>query len=500
MHAENRFNLVDEPWLPIVDHGLVSLSQVFSNPALVAIGGNPVQKVAVLKLLLAVAQAAITPVDEAEWRELGINGLSEKCLEYLDRWHERFYLYGEKPFLQMPAISAAKQQRFGAVLPHISTGNTTVLNQSQVERSLENADKAMLIVCLMGFALSGKKTDNRVTLTPGYAGKTNAKGNASSSKPGPSIDYLGLLHSFVTGISLCETLWLNLLSREQIEQLKVFPIGLGDPPWEVMPVGEDCGVARRLRGSLMGRLIPVCRFCLLEETGIHYSEGLSHDNYKAGISDPTAAINYAGRVPKAIWVNPERRPWRELTALLSFLDQENANGFNNLMLRIGLDRSRDVAEAIAVWSGGIRVSSNAGEQFVSGTDDYVESLVWLPTSNLGTLWFAQLKAEMADLDGLEKVLYGRVLGYFKELKSDASKLAAQATNLFWQLCERDFQALVDSCGQDETSVSQRNKLRRGLAGYVHTAYDRHCPRETARQLDAWAKCRPDNLKYLSKGT
>ena len=50
---ERRFNLIDEPWLPIVDVGRVSLRQVFSEPSYRALGGNPVQKIALMKLLLA---------------------------------------------------------------------------------------------------------------------------------------------------------------------------------------------------------------------------------------------------------------------------------------------------------------------------------------------------------------------------------------------------------------------------------------------------------------
>ena len=47
----DRFNLIDEPWIPVVDKGLVSLKQVFSEPCLRALGGNPVQKIALMKLL-----------------------------------------------------------------------------------------------------------------------------------------------------------------------------------------------------------------------------------------------------------------------------------------------------------------------------------------------------------------------------------------------------------------------------------------------------------------
>lgn len=495
---ENRFNLIDEPWIPIADVGRVSLKEVFGHPEYRALGGNPVQKIALTKLLLAIAQAACTPEDEEAWRALGWQGMAERCRDYLQRWHGRFYLYGERPFLQMPAIASAALQSYGAVSPEIATGNTTVLTQSQVERPLDDAGKALLLVCLMGFALAGKKTDNSVVLTPGYAGKRNDKGKPSSGKPGPAMAHMGLLHSHFQGESLLQTLWLNLLTAQDIERSKRFPKGVGTAPWERMPEGEDCASASALRDSLLGRLVPLCRFCLLGEAGLHYSEGIGHANYKEGLADPTVAVDFGGKEPKALWVNPDKKPWRELTALLGFIEQDNHGGFDSLQLRTGLQRVRENVEHFAIWSGGLRVSSNAGEQYVSGSDDFVESLVWLHSDMLGRLWFEQLKTEMADLDGLAKALYGRVLAYFKEQKGEGDRLAGQASHLFWQLCERDFQALVDACEPDEEGRRQRQELRNRFARYAQQAYDRFCPRETARQLDAWAKCRPNTAKYLQQ--
>jgi len=495
---ENRFNLIEEPWIPVVDHGRVSLREIFTHPEYRSLGGNPIQKISVLKLLLAIAQAASTPKDDSEWRPLGEKGLAEQCLKYLEQWHDRFYLYGERPFLQLPAIASAKVQPFGAVLPEISTGNTTVLSQVQVQQEVDDGDKALLLLTLMGFSLSGKKTDNSVVLTPDYSGKRNEKGKPSTGKPGPALGHMGLLHSFLIGENLWSTIWLNLLTSPQIEQTNLYPEGLGQAPWECMPEGEGCPEAMKLKQSLMGRLLPVSRFCLLTEDGLHYSEGIAHPGYKEGVVDPSMAINYSGKEPKALWVNPEKRPWRELTALLGFFDQSDAQGFQSWQLRHSLDRARDVTDEFAIWSGGLRVSSNAGEQYASGSDDFVESQVWLDSDMLEASWFGQLKMEMDALDGLAKNLYGRVQGFFKEQTVDGSKAAAQATHLFWQLCERDFQELVYHCEQTEESAKRRQKLRQRFAGYVQQAYDKFCPRETARQLDAWARCRPNNSKYLKQ--
>src|SRR5690625_7984227 len=95
---ENKFNLIDEPWIPIADYGLISLRDIFSNNKYRELGGNPIQKIAIFKLLLAISQAAVTPSDEEAWQALGTEKLAHRCLTYLERWHDKFYLYGERPF------------------------------------------------------------------------------------------------------------------------------------------------------------------------------------------------------------------------------------------------------------------------------------------------------------------------------------------------------------------------------------------------------------------
>ncbi|HHM04188.1 MAG TPA: type I-E CRISPR-associated protein Cse1/CasA, partial [Gammaproteobacteria bacterium] len=321
MTTENRFNLIDEPWIPVVDVGRVSLRQLFDNPDYRALGGNPVQKIAVTKLLLAIAQAAATPADDEAWNEIGADGMAQACLDYLERWHDRFWLYGEQPFLQFPALEGSRLLSYGAVLPDIATGNTTVLTESQVEKTLSDADRAVLLVTLTGFGLAGKKADNSVVLTPGYTGKTKPNGKPTSGHAGALIGFMGYLHSFLHTERLRNTLWLNLFSQIQLDTLSFYPQGLGVPPWEEMPAGEDCPHARRLKESLMGRLVPLSHFCLLRDDGLHYSEGITHGAYKEGGIDPSVAINLSTKTPKVLWVDTEKRPWRQLTAILSFMAQ-----------------------------------------------------------------------------------------------------------------------------------------------------------------------------------
>ena len=503
---ENRFNLIDEPWIPVADVGRVSLKDIFSNPRLRALGGNPVQKIALTKLLLAIAQAAATPQDNDEWKAMGWQGMADKCLSYLSKWHDRFYLYGDQPFLQMPAISSAEVKSLGVLSPEISTGNTTVLTQSQKEPNVSDADKAITIIVQMGFGLSGKKTDNSIVLTAGYRGKQNDKGKAASGKAGVSVGHMGLLHSFWLGDSVVHSVWLNLFTHDDISESVMFPT-LGVAPWENMPIGEDDEIARALKESLIGRLMPLGKFCLLAENGIHYTDGIAHAGYLEGKADPTASVDFSQKKPKALWVNPSKRPWRELTSLLQFIEQGKAGGFETPQLKQTLKRVSRSAEQFAIWSGGLRVSSNAGEQYASGTDDYVQSEVWLHSSLLCGIFLEQLKLEMAQLEAIQKQLWAAVVRYFRQLsdidKSGSGKAqpfvanqAEKATSSFWQLCERQSQALIDACDSAEEAKVQRLQLRKTFISYAAQIFDQLCPNNSARQMDAWAQARPNFSKYL----
>lgn len=471
----HRFNLVEEPWIPIIGKDMVSLKQLFSCSDYNEIGGNPTQKISITKLLLAIAQSAHTPKDEEACRELGPQGIAKQCLTYLEKHKEKFWLYGERPFLQMPEIIKAKAQKLSAVLPEIATGNNPLVFEAQKERDLNDAEKALLILTLMGFALGGKKTDNSVSLTEGYE-------KPKTGKPGASVGYLGYLHNFVVGKNVQETIWLNLFTEEQLSKINAWPKGLGVAPWECMPKGEDCPVARGLKDSYLGRLVPLSRFCLLSDEGLHYSEGIHFTSHKEGGVDPSVGIDYSKKEWKASWVDPEKRPWRMITSFLSYLGKTKINSYECLFIREGLARAKWVP-IIGIWSGGLRVSSNAGEQFVSGSDDFVESKIYLSADSIGNdKQFWQIEEEMKLLDQFSETVRRSVLNYYQQLKVNGAKHTQIAVSLFWQLCEKYAQTLFQS--------NDPKCLRLKFKNIVEDVYNYHCPKQTARQISSWANHRP----------
>lgn len=523
---ENRFNLIEEPWIPVADYGRASLRDIFSKPDYQSLGGNPVQKIAVFKLLLAIAQAAATPADEKEWREVGAQGMAKKCLTYLDKWHDRFFLYGNKPFLQMPKIVEKIQDRTNARMaaantpakkkdaqvsglskgfgsgfyPDLPSENNTLLSHTLMERVLFEPEKALFLVALMNFSFGGKRVEADMTTLGGVK-----LGNRHSAKAGPSLGgYWGYLHSYVFADSIMENVWLNTLTVKNIEQIGRWESGLGVPVWEQMPITENDKIAEDYKKSYLATLVALSRFVQLEDSGVFYCEGLSYPNTKDGWYELSLTLDMSGKDIRVKYVDTERRPWRELDGLLSFSITGQSSGFECLGLKLALERARDCCQQVSFWSGGLRTSSNSGDQSVKQSDDFVESSVILEVEAIRQGGFVeQIKHEMNGLDDLAKVLYVRVHSYLKSFEPEKEKkkliwetVSKNATNMFWQLCERDFQTLVNSCDTTDEAKQARQQLRRKFARYQHQAYDHFCANETARQIDAWAQNRPNHYTYI----
>ena len=107
-------NAANDPWIPVTDSigqpGVVSLRQVFTEGAsLQDLAVRPHERVALMRLLICVAQAALDgPADSDAWEDLEEDQtpLVAAASRYLDRWQDRFNLFDpERPFLQFPGLT-----------------------------------------------------------------------------------------------------------------------------------------------------------------------------------------------------------------------------------------------------------------------------------------------------------------------------------------------------------------------------------------------------------
>ena len=116
MNDESAYNLIDEPWIPVLmrdgTNRPVSLGVLFAdtNGTIADLALNPYERVAVFRLLLCIAQAALGPErlkDDSGWLAAK-DAVGPVATDYLKKWHDQFFLYGNHAILQPDCIALAK--------------------------------------------------------------------------------------------------------------------------------------------------------------------------------------------------------------------------------------------------------------------------------------------------------------------------------------------------------------------------------------------------------
>ncbi|HEY3342164.1 MAG TPA: type I-E CRISPR-associated protein Cse1/CasA [Anaerolineae bacterium] len=233
-----NFNLIDEPWIPVVpcngpprDVSLCDAllrahewREVYDN--------SPLVTIALHRLLLAILYRALPARTEVEWDELWEELWKAKRLpeapivDYLDQWRDRFDLFSEThPFYQTAGltIGSATSSTDGASpvsrLAHeLASGNNATLfdHGHDIMIGISASRAARLLLAAQAFSMGGGISGNAV-LNEQQFRRPNAQH--------------GLLVSgvivWVEGDSLRETLLLNLTPEDM--QSNVLP------PWETPP-------------------------------------------------------------------------------------------------------------------------------------------------------------------------------------------------------------------------------------------------------------------------
>ena len=370
---QNHFNLIYENWIPVAGEGRVSLERIFKDSSLKGLGGTPIQKISVLKLLLGIAQAAYTPEDDEAWMRLGPEGMAEKCLKYLYEKEDRFWLYGDKPFLQMKGLSSikvnqkgkaiTKYKHFRPYLPDVSSTNDTILFNIQIDRALSDGDRTLLLISLMNYSPGGKRVEDIGPLYSEYAGK------GTSAKAGPSLGgFVGYLNTCLWSDTIINTVYANQFTKQSIKEMGFWQDLSIVPPWENMPKHENDAAAKRIQQSIYGSLCALSRFVLFTDDGMIYAEGLQYPSHKNGWRESFFSWN---NKEQFLWLDTEKKPWRNLVSLLNFPMNGNINSYQCPQVNFFWNRGRNKLPVMGIWSGGLQVRGTAGDQSVKQKDDFI---------------------------------------------------------------------------------------------------------------------------------
>lgn len=269
-----RFNLLDEPWIPVVTgtggSKLLSLGDVFRNARDLRCvrGESPVITAALYRLLLAfLHRVHAGPTCEDEWKDLWGSGPGIELLAAHEEEHrEAFWLLGgERPFFQCPALSEVDPKPASHLLLHRAKGNNTTLFDHTVDsdQPVLPADvAARWLVAVQLYDTGGIKTFHK-------------KPGRKSAKPGHGNLFGTVL---LEGETLWETLMLNALIYDPAAGL---PLSLGDPRdhavWEREdPPGPEPDEKARARGWARLLTLPSRNVLLhgVERDGVPHVDGV----------------------------------------------------------------------------------------------------------------------------------------------------------------------------------------------------------------------------------
>ena len=207
-----EYNLLDEPWIPvrlvdgtITDVGLLELLRRTTDIADLACE-LPTQSIAIQRLILAIAYRVATPRDTRDWvRQWEDGAPTEQMIEYLERWRDRFYLFGGRfPFMQVADLRTAKDAVSGlekliADVPNGEQFFTT--RHGRALACIPPSEAARWLVHAQAYDPSGIRS--------GAVGDSQVKGGKGYPIGPAWCGHLGLV--WLKGKDLDETLVLNLI-------------------------------------------------------------------------------------------------------------------------------------------------------------------------------------------------------------------------------------------------------------------------------------------------
>lgn len=489
-------NLTTDGWIPVVTERqetiLASLNDIYKHAKdYCDLALNPPQRISVMRLLICITQAALHgPKDEADWMKCESSIISES-LKYLAKHHDKFELYGNKPFLQVKGLTANEKKTLDKL--DFSSPSTSTLFEheaaSELIRPRTSAWKALNILTLLNFHTTGKV---------GQAIWNNKNYN-HSTYPTPCI---GLTHSFIKGENLLETIYLNLLTEEEVNNM---PNGKwGSPVWEQFPKTEnDSALIKNATETYLGRLVPFSRLILLEEQGTQCIIGPTPETIKfKGVPyfrepSTTVVLNEKDQAC-CMEMNSNKHIWRDLASVLA-ISASLDKGAPLTLRKVNKLASYIKKNSVDFWVGGLELGGQAAK-----LHDMAEWNLCIPLSffQTGTLDSYSKGVDLAE--NAEKHLENSVLEYYKIIVVKYRKildiqslksLKSKARIDYWQTLDNQYQVLIDIVANGKSLDDEWSKI---VYSAMCSAFDYACPHETPRQIQAYAQAKA--LLKLKKST
>ena len=477
--TDDPFNLVTSDWIPVrmADGAsrLVSLDAAFRNGRdIVDLDCAPHERIALTRLLVCITHAALgAPNSPADWGNFG-QDMATAVPDYLHHPDilPHFNLLGDGPRFLQVAVKNTKQEHLLAFLEFKFASNPTLFDHAAgEEREMSHDQLALNLLTFQNFFIGG---------CMGPAKNGGVTGN------GPALKFL---HTYLRGANLRESILLNLLDKSCVSNF-------GRPVWEhfkPQPI------------ALLPRLAPQPCNIWLTKTRMWISQGIEYPLETEGkpkkivFRDPYATIVARQDSVRFLRANPDKALWRDLYLILELKAIEK---YGEIAAPLNLISHASLlnCDHVSLWAGELI----KGEKAV--VVDAIESTFAVPTAMLKPegLTVYQAGVDYAEKQGLQ--ISHAVDEYIKsdsstsdrgikqlhasEKKSRTYKrrCIASAQRHYWHALDREYEVLLDLVGEGsslrfEERGNQWGDLVRSAA---RKAYEHACPRQTSRQIQAFA--------------
>ena len=490
-------NISTDPWIPVVwsdgRPGVVNLCEAFQKGRDIAdLALRPHERVAVMRLLVCVAQAALNgPRDRLEYQSAPAR-LSSAASSYLQQWSKAFELLGEgQRFLQVPALrSSPARSSDGEGSPiskldlTLASGNNSTLfdNAGGAERRLEMNQAVLMLLTFQCFSPGGR-------IGTAVWGGAPTSGNGSSEHA-PCVAG-NLLHAVVRRENLLDTVCCNLMTKEQAARFFGSDVW-GKPVWEQMPSGsDDAAAVANATSTYLGRLLPLSRAIRLEDDGQSaiIANGLKFPTFPEW-REPTstAVIRRVKDVPerRVLRASVQKAAWRELHSIAVLTADHNSNGGPAALERVV------GGSAFDLWVGGL-VTSQA--KLV----DAVESVLHVPAEMLqetgqriyeeGVRWAERRASHLTRAITAYHSALGDKIDR-PELKDRRFQVWGRATGQYWTDVEQNVASLLQAAiNPGEVGLTRdwyATEWGRSTSRAACSAYSNACPHSTPQQMRAFA--------------
>jgi CRISPR system Cascade subunit CasA len=469
-------NLTTDPWIPVIGadgrQRSFSLHDLFASAhELRDLSVKPHEKIALLRLLICITQAALDgPKDYDAW-ETCRDAIQPAVKPYLEKWTASFELFGEGPrFLQVPGLKAAKDDALGNAATKLdftlASGNNSSLfdNAADGLRTVEPQRLAVTLLTFQCFSPCG------IIGAAMWESSLISKCTANHAPCTPS----SMLHSYLQGHTLLETIHLNLLNQEEASDLG--PKGWGKPVWElpVKTAGDKEAIANAT-GSYLGRLVPLSRSIRLDAEGKQMILANGLDYPLAPIfREPAATMVQRDDETAVLGVALGRSIWRQLYSI-TVKRRSNKDSISGPLAL----RNLGEAQGCTLWIGALATDK-------AKIEDVVEAAYDIPSGMFRDAGRKLFEEGVALAASWQEAVSKSVKAYAGTLKLDPVPYD-RARHHFWTVVEQHVPTLLKLTDKPEEAGDLKvSAWGQRVKEAAHASFDFACSRQNPRQIQAYA--------------